>query len=59
VTVTGSELENSIVLEGSEIRDVKRIESSLIGKNTRLVKAERKPAAYRIMVGESSQVEVQ
>ena len=56
--VENSEIEHSIVLENSLIKDIKRIEDSLIGQNVTVIKTEKKPAAYRIMVGDSSRVEV-
>lgn len=52
-----SEIENSIVLEGSQISHVDgRIEASLIGKNVKIGKTNRKPAAYRFMLGDNSEV---
>lgn len=56
--VSSSEIEHSIVLENSSIEDIKRIEDSLIGQNVQVVKSHRKPQAYRIMVGDSSRVEL-
>ena len=51
------ELENSIVLENSTIAHVNgRIEASLIGKNVKIGRTQRKPAAYRFMVGDNSEV---
>ena len=51
------ELENSIVLESSTIAHVDgRIEASLIGKNVKIGRTHRKPAAYRFMVGDNSEV---
>jgi glucose-1-phosphate thymidylyltransferase len=51
------EIENSIVLAGSEIRDIPlRIDGSLIGRNVRIVKTNFKPKAYRFMVGDNSEV---
>jgi glucose-1-phosphate thymidylyltransferase len=51
------EIENSIVLEGSAIAHVNgRIEASLIGKNVKIGRTHRKPAAYRFMVGDNSEV---
>jgi glucose-1-phosphate thymidylyltransferase len=51
------EIENSIVLESSAIAHVNgRIEASLIGKNVKIGKTSRKPAAYRFMVGDNSEV---
>lgn len=57
--LTRCEIENSIVLEGSEIRDISlRIDGSLVGRNTRIVKTEFKPKAYRFMLGDNSEVGV-
>ena len=51
------ELENSIVLADSEIRDIPlRIDGSLIGRNARIVKTDFKPKAYRFMLGDNSEV---
>ncbi|NJL29349.1 MAG: glucose-1-phosphate thymidylyltransferase [Thermoanaerobaculia bacterium] len=56
-TLVGCELENSIVLSGSEIRDIgRRIDGSLIGRNVRIVKTDVKPKAYRFMLGDNSEV---
>ncbi len=55
--VAHSEIENSIVLENSEIANVNgRIEESLIGKNVKIGKTDRKPAAYRFMLGDNSEI---
>ncbi|PKN02160.1 MAG: glucose-1-phosphate thymidylyltransferase [Elusimicrobia bacterium HGW-Elusimicrobia-1] len=58
VTVENSEIEHSIILENSRIIDVKRLEDSLIGQNVEISRTRKKPAAYRIMVGDSSRVEI-
>ncbi|MBV9494276.1 MAG: glucose-1-phosphate thymidylyltransferase [Acidobacteria bacterium] len=51
------EIENSIVLENSSIKHVDgRIEASLIGKNVKIGRTHRKPAAYRFMLGDNSEV---
>jgi glucose-1-phosphate thymidylyltransferase len=51
------EIENSIVLADSEIKDIPlRIDGSLIGRNVRIVKTDQKPKAYRFMVGDNSEV---
>lgn len=57
-SVSNSEIEHSIILENSVICEIKRIEDSLIGQNVTIMKTEKKPAAYRIMVGDSSKVEI-
>ncbi len=55
--IESSEVEHSIVLENSEIVDVgTRIEDSLIGKNVRVSRSKRKPAALRLVLGDNSEV---
>jgi glucose-1-phosphate thymidylyltransferase len=57
VEITDSEIEHSIVLEGSVIRDLaNRIEDSLIGKNVKIYRLPVKPTAYRFMLGDNSEV---
>lgn len=56
--IENSEIEHSIILENSKVKDVKRIADSLIGQNVEILKSEKKPQAYRIMVGDSSRVEI-
>lgn len=55
--IVKTEIEHSIVLEGSEIVDVGgRIDESLIGREVRIYKAPPKPSAYRFMVGDKSEI---
>jgi glucose-1-phosphate thymidylyltransferase len=57
VNIRGSEIEHSIILEGSSVTDVGgRIESSLLGRNVRVYRAATKPRAYNFMLGDRSQV---
>ncbi len=58
VTIENSEVEHSIILQNSKIKDIKRIEDSLIGQNVEVLKSKTKPIAYRIMAGDGSRVEV-
>jgi glucose-1-phosphate thymidylyltransferase len=52
-----AEIEHSIVLEGSEIRDVEsRIDESLIGRDVKIYKCSPKPSAYRLIVGDKSEI---
>jgi len=51
-----TELEHSIVLEQCTIRDVTRIEDSLIGKNVEVSRSEESPKAHRLMVGDHSRI---
>jgi glucose-1-phosphate thymidylyltransferase len=51
------EIENSIVLSGCTISDIPlRVDGSLIGRNTRIVKTDFKPRAYRFMLGDNCEV---
>jgi glucose-1-phosphate thymidylyltransferase len=57
--VSRAEVEHSIVLERSVIEDVPtRIDSSLIGKDVVVTCSPLRPRAHRIMVGDSSRVEL-
>jgi glucose-1-phosphate thymidylyltransferase len=54
-----TEIEHSIVLEGSEIRDVgSRIDESLIGRDVKIYKCPPKPSVYRLIVGDKSEIGV-
>jgi len=55
--IVQTEIEHSIVLEGSEIRDVgSRIDESLIGRGVKIYKCPPKPSAYRLVVGDKSEI---
>jgi glucose-1-phosphate thymidylyltransferase len=57
VEIQDSEIEHSIVLEGSCVRDLaNRVIDSLIGKNVRIYRMPVKPSAYRFMLGDNSEV---
>ncbi|MCL6473248.1 MAG: glucose-1-phosphate thymidylyltransferase [Firmicutes bacterium] len=59
VTITRSEIEHSIILAECVIESIgSRIEDSLLGRNVKVHRSERKPKAYRLMVGDNSEVEV-
>ncbi|HUA73951.1 MAG TPA: glucose-1-phosphate thymidylyltransferase [Solirubrobacteraceae bacterium] len=57
--VTGSEVEHSILLEGSVVSHLDgRMESSLLGRNVTVRRGERQPRAYRFMVGDNSDISI-
>jgi glucose-1-phosphate thymidylyltransferase len=59
VVLSRCEIEHSIVLERSRIEDIPgRIESSLIGKDVVVCGKETRPRAHRLMLGDSSRVEL-
>ena len=52
-----TEVEHSIILEGSEIIDIgSRIDESLIGRDVKIYRTPPKPSAYRFMVGDKSEI---
>ncbi|MCX6343899.1 MAG: glucose-1-phosphate thymidylyltransferase [Armatimonadetes bacterium] len=59
VIIRASEVEHSIILEDSKVLDIgSRMADSLVGKNVKICKTLKKPQAYRIMVGDNSEVSV-
>jgi glucose-1-phosphate thymidylyltransferase len=59
VVLSRCEIEHSIVLERSHIEDIPgRIESSLMGKEVVVCGKESRPRAHRLMLGDSSRLEL-
>jgi glucose-1-phosphate thymidylyltransferase len=57
VVVEDSEIEHSIVLEGSQIRGIgHRIQDSLIGRNVNLHRANTRPQSLQLALGDYSDV---
>jgi glucose-1-phosphate thymidylyltransferase len=56
--VERSELEYSVLLEGCQVRDIPRMEGSLLGREVELGRTSRRPSAHRFMLGDHSQVEI-
>jgi glucose-1-phosphate thymidylyltransferase len=56
--VRGSEIEDSIVMERCRIEDVRGMAESLVGKDVEVRRGKTRPAMYRLMLGDQSQVEV-
>ncbi len=57
VVIEDSEIERAIVLEHSLVRDIPaRIQDSLIGRRVSLIRSPIKPKAYKLMLGDHSQV---
>jgi glucose-1-phosphate thymidylyltransferase len=57
VVVENSEIERSIVLENSQIKDIPaRVQDSLIGRNVKLSRSPIKPKAFKMNLGDYSQV---
>jgi glucose-1-phosphate thymidylyltransferase len=59
VTIERSELEHSIVLSGSSVRDIPgRIEASLIGRDVNVSRSLGLPQAYRFVVGDNADISI-
>ena len=56
--VVDSELEFSIVLDGSSIVGARRIEASLIGHNVQVRPAPKVPRVHRLVLGDHSRVQI-
>ncbi len=57
VVIIGSEIEHSIVLAGSSIRNLHaRMEASLLGKNVSLSRSEGMPKTLRFLVGDNAKI---
>ncbi len=57
VEISRSEIEHSIVLEGSLIHDLEtRVADSLIGRGVKIHRLQIKPVAHRFMLGDNSEV---
>jgi glucose-1-phosphate thymidylyltransferase len=56
-SIERAEVEHSILLEGSTVRGLDgRMESSLLGRNVTISRAESQPRAFRFMVGDNSEI---
>ncbi|HET9103601.1 MAG TPA: glucose-1-phosphate thymidylyltransferase [Solirubrobacteraceae bacterium] len=57
--ITNAEVEHSILLAGSEVRNLAgRVESSLLGRNVKISRDDRQPRAYRFLVGDNSEIAI-
>ena len=57
--VRQSEIEHSVVMSGSRICDIPRLEDSLIGREAVVTRSQARPRALRLMVGDHCQVDVE
>jgi glucose-1-phosphate thymidylyltransferase len=57
--VINSEIEHSVVMDGSRIVDIPRLEDSLIGREAVVTRSQKRPRALRLMVGDHCQIDVE
>lgn len=53
-----SEIEHSVILEKVKLNGVARLEDSLIGRAVNISKSPRRPKAFRLLVGDQSNIEI-
>jgi glucose-1-phosphate thymidylyltransferase len=59
VQISGSEIEHSIVLAGSEIRDLPaRMEGSLLGKDVKLTRSDGVAKTMQFLVGDNAEISI-
>ena len=58
VSIIKSSVEHSVIMDGSDIRDIERLDESLIGRNVRIIRNNMMHKALRLMIGDDSVVEV-
>ncbi|MGH2993825.1 MAG: glucose-1-phosphate thymidylyltransferase [Solirubrobacterales bacterium] len=59
VVVASSEVEHSILLAGSQVRDLDaRMEASMLGRNAELVRGDGLPKTLRLIVGDNSEIAI-
>lgn len=58
VKVIKTSVEHSVIMDGSELSDIERLEESLIGRDVRIIKNHTMHKALRLMLGDDSVVEV-
>jgi glucose-1-phosphate thymidylyltransferase len=57
--VVDTELDNSVVLEGSHIAGVSGIADSLIGRHVEITRSQQRPLAHRFMLGDHSKIDLE
>ncbi|MGH2961104.1 MAG: glucose-1-phosphate thymidylyltransferase [Solirubrobacterales bacterium] len=59
VVISGSEVEHSILLAGSQVRDLgARMEASMLGRNAELARGDGLPKTLRLIVGDNSEIAI-
>ena len=56
--VENSSIEHSVILENSRIFSIERLEDSLVGKNTEVVRSDKNFKATRLFIGDDARIEL-
>ncbi len=57
-SIIKSSIEHAVILEGAVIKGIERLEDSIIGRHTKVVRGINRTVALRLMIGDHCQVEV-
>jgi glucose-1-phosphate thymidylyltransferase len=57
--IVSSEIEHSVVMDGSKILHIPRLEDSLIGREALVTRTSRRPRSLRLMIGDHCQIDVE
>jgi glucose-1-phosphate thymidylyltransferase len=57
--IVNSEVEHSVIMEKSVIRDIPRLEDSLVGREVEITRSQSRPRALRVMLGDHCQLDVE
>jgi len=57
--IVSSEVDNSVILRRASIRDVPRLTSSIVGRDTDISRPKTRVRATRLMIGDNSHVEIE
>lgn len=58
-TITNTEIEHSVILDGCDISDVPRIADSLIGRGSVVEHSHTRPKALRLMLGDNTRIDIE
>ena len=56
--ITNTEIEDSVIMEGTKINGIKRIVESLIGRGVEIIKNDGLPEGHKLVIGDNSQVRI-
>jgi len=56
--IANTEIEDSVVMEGTKINGIKRIVESLIGRGAEIIRNDALPEGHKLVIGDNSQVRI-
>lgn len=56
--IVDTEIEDSVIMDGTKIKGIKRVVESLIGRGAKVTRNEALPKGHRLVIGDNSQVRI-